>query len=360
MQVSPVQVFKIMRGKNGVMCIMKRTIAVLIMLVLSGCLWAVSPLSAQPADEGEKAAGEAAGDKGLSVEGKGKSASPMPQEDETHKKVLRYTLLFAAPTVTILYGAKAWDWGDNEKFRWGNEGWYGYNTCSGGADKTGHAYSHYIVQRWSYAIFDYTENGRATKWWYSIFTSAFIGTLIEVGDGFTGRYGFSKEDLIADYSGIALGVIMDRFPTFNAFVGFSGEYKPTNGFKRYPTNKTWLNFTGAYSGWKWMFNFKLAGFRYVGVKIPEFMRYIMLDVGYYTRNYTSYDNYVGNWEKRREWFYGVSVNMREVVKDLFTDQNSRLCWVAQQPFEYYHVPLGWKSAHAIDKNKEADYSEKSI
>ncbi len=98
-----------------------------------------------------------------------------------------------------------------------------------------------------------------------------------------------------------------------------------------------------------MANIKLAGFRYVGVNVPDFMRYIMIDVGYYTRNFTRFDyryaeigRAFGTRSMKREVFVGVSVNLAEFIRDFFTDKESLECRALQQPFKYYHIPLGWR------------------
>jgi hypothetical protein len=99
-----------------------------------------------------------------------------------------------------------------------------------------------------------------------------------------------------------------------------------------------------------MINFKLAGFKYIGFDIPEFMRYIMLDFGYYTRGYTSFDD--PGREKTRHPYVGISLNMIEVVRDMFDESNrdGRLCKALQQPFKYMHVPVGYE----LDKTLHSD------
>ncbi len=267
---------------------------------------------------------------------------------ETHKAIIRYGTLIGLPITTILYGSNAWGWGQNHSWQWGNERWFKRSTDSGGADKVGHGYSHYVLQRIAYATFDYTENGAPTKWTYSLFTSITIGTMVEIGDAFSGHYGFSYEDLIADYLGIAIGAALDRYPVLDAFFGISAEYVPSKGLREDPS-KGYLDAASDYSGYKVMMNFKLAGFRYIGWDVPEFFRYIMLDAGYYTRGYTPQDRYIGITEKKRYWFVGISINFVEVIKDLYKDKESRLCWLSQQPFKYYHVPVGYKYEKSIDE-----------
>ncbi len=269
-------------------------------------------------------------------------------EDETHKGIIRYSILIGSPIITIVYGANAWGWGKNHSWQWGSERWFKRSTDSGGADKIGHGFAHYAIQRISYNVFDYTENGRPNKWTYSLLTSVTMGTLIEVGDAFSGHYGFSYEDLIIDYVGIALGALLDYSPVLDSFFGFSFEYWPSEGLRKDP-NKGYLDAASDYSGYKVMMNFKLAGFHYLGWDVPEFFRYLMFDVGYYTRGYTSQDRYIGETDKKRYWFVGISINFMEVVKDFFEDKESTLCWLSQQPFNYYHVPVGYKYEKCIDE-----------
>jgi hypothetical protein len=267
---------------------------------------------------------------------------------EIHKAIIRYTTLIGLPITTIIYGSNAWGWGQNHSWQWGSERWFKRSTDSGGADKVGHGYSHYVLQRIAYATFDYTENGAPSKWTYSLFTSITIGTMVEIGDAFSGHYGFSYEDLIADYIGIAIGAALDRYPVLDAFFGISAEYVPSEGLRKDPS-KSYLDAASDYSGYKVMMNFKLGGFHYIGWDVPEFFRYIMFDAGYYTRGYTSQDRYIGKTEKKRYWFVGISINFVEVVKDLYKDKESRLCWLSQQPFKYYHVPVGYKYEKSIDE-----------
>ena len=85
----------------------------------------------------------------------------------------------------------------------------------------------------------------------------------------------------------------------------------------------------------------------MGYNIPEFMRYIQLDLGYYTREYTDYDLAANaSPEPQRHWFFGASVNMREVTRDIFRN-NKKAGWLAEQPFKYYHIPIGYTSERSI-------------
>jgi len=267
-------------------------------------------------------------------------------EETGFKKGMRYSILIGLPLGHLVYGVAVWDWGENSDWKWGKERWFQHDTDSGGADKTGHFFAHYMVSRVSYSFFSYTEQNQNLALAYSAFTAGVVGLLIEVGDAYTGKYGFSYEDLVADFAGIGAAVILDKYPAADEFIGITATYWPSKGFRK-DKDSSYGDFAGDYSGWKYIMNFKLAGFKYMGYNIPEFMRYIQLDLGYYTREYTDYDLAANpSPEPQRHWFFGASVNMREVTRDIFRN-NKKAGWLAEQPFKYYHIPIGYTSERSI-------------
>lgn len=272
--------------------------------------------------------------------------------DAIKKQSIRYSILVAVPVNTYAVAMLTWDWGKTTHFRLSREGWFGKNTYSGGADKMAHFYSNYMIMRIMYNVYDYTENGKPAKWGYAAGLTGLLALGIEIGDGFSrNQNGFSFADLTMGFLGIGIAAILELFPAVDAFVSISAEYYPTRYFRRNPQRLKSL--MDDYTGWKFMANIKLAGFRFVGVPVPEFMRYIMIDVGFYTTGYTKYDNAFGAWGqtmrvgsvKRQNIFIGVSVNLMEFIKDFFTDRDSLACRALQQPFKYYHIPAG--ARHSI-------------
>ncbi|MEJ5363222.1 MAG: DUF2279 domain-containing protein [Spirochaetota bacterium] len=262
-----------------------------------------------------------------------------PVQNESNWPTIPTLAMFVAvPTITILYGMETWDWGEQSNWRWAHEGFFGQNTDSGGADKIGHGWAHYLAFRIFHNYYDWSENGRNTKWIYSIGTATFLGVGIEVGDAFTGKYGFSYEDVVADMLGIGLGILLEYSPTLDSLFGFSWQYWPTESyFDRWGKNP--LHMSSDYSGAKYVFNFRLAGLQNLGIKIPNFMRYIQLDIGYFTRNYVRWDETTA--EPYRSMYYGISLNFMEVVKDFFENPDSKASRILQQPFKYYHIPAGY-------------------
>ena len=266
--------------------------------------------------------------------------------EEIMKTSIRYSILLATPINTYLVAYLTWDWGRTTKFRLSREGWFGQNTYSGGADKAAHLFAHYVLMRVFYNIFDFTESGRPSKWAYAAGLTAFLALGIEIGDGFCkNQHGFSPADLTMGLLGIGLGALLELFPQVDAFVSLSAQYLPTKYFRRHPQRLKWL--MDDYSGWRFMANIKLAGFRYIGINVPEFMRYIQFDIGYYTTGFTKYDYRYAEIQrglaihgKERNIYIGISINLVEFIKDFFADTNSLACRALQQPFKYYHVPLG--------------------
>ena len=257
-----------------------------------------------------------------------------------YKRYLTYGTVITSFALTYYYGAEAWGWGEND-FKFGNEGWFGQETDSGGIDKVGHMWIHYALQRGFNNLFEWTLGNENEALLLSSFTAGGIGLAIELGDGTSSAWGFAYQDLIADWTGVALGALLEAYPKADAFIGFTWEYWPTETFLEESEGRKKAHVTSDYSGHKYMINFKLAGFTNLGWDMPEFLRYVSLDFGYYTRGYTDYEKLGA--EKTRTLYTGISLNMMEVVKDFFEPENreSRLCKGLQQPFKYLHVPIGY-------------------
>ncbi|HPI90874.1 MAG TPA: DUF2279 domain-containing protein, partial [Spirochaetota bacterium] len=277
-----------------------------------------------------------------------KKASEKTMSAAEGKLIMRYAILVSVPLTTYLFAWLSWDWGNvRANWKWANEGWFGRNTYSGGADKLGHIFSHYVMFRAMYAVFNYTEDGRYTKWVYSVVLPSMLALGIELGDAFSSsQNGFAYEDMICGFTGIAIGVIMEKFPVVDSFFGISVEYFPSKYMQRNMDQIT--KFVDDYSGWKFMLNFKLSGFRDMGFRVPQFLRYVMFDLGYYTRGFTKYDREVGDTSRKRSVFIGFSINMAEVIDDLFPDKHKKVAHYLKQPFYYIHIPLGYSHGFEVD------------
>ena len=274
----------------------------------------------------------------------------------TRQKVIRYTTLVVIPLAMTAYGQRAWEWGSTgSSWHWAHEGFLGADTHVGGADKMGHAFSHYVLTRASAAIFDYTEHGASHKLWYAGSMVMLIGVGIEVGDAFNGTHGFSFEDIVFDALGVGLGVLTEAVPAADALFSFQLDYWPTQGFLDYPDRKN-LQFSLDYSGMTFMLSVKLAGLNSLGLKVPSVLNYIQLDAGYFTRDYSGYnkfDRYLNpDAVGYRSALVGVSLNVPKLLDSLFTHVGKKDTWantIVREPFNYYHLPIGLSVDTRLDE-----------
>jgi len=270
-------------------------------------------------------------------------------ESNTSKSVVRNVILYGTVPFVFFFGVKAWHWGDNHDFTSQSEGWLGKDTDYAGADKVGHFYAHYVIQRSVYDVFNWTENGGDRKWIYSVGVTAGTGLLIEIGDGFSSKYGFSYEDLVADYAGILCGAVLDYSPMLNGFIGFSVNYWPSDNFAdnydRHNFGQAFLDFVTDYSGYTYLMNFKLAGFRNLGVHLPLALRLIQLDIGYETRGYGNADTHAGVTYRERNLRFGISLNSAQLLDESWEWKRGGGYHTAHRFLEFYEIPVHktWKA-----------------
>jgi hypothetical protein len=280
---------------------------------------------------------------GQAADAKNAKTSDSKNED-IRRDALRYAYAFGFPALTFTYAFSSWGWAKRNYWKWSHEGWFGHATYYGGYDKIGHMFTHYSAMRLSCSVFNYTERGAKMQFLYAALLTLLMGLSIEIGDAYSG-YGFSYHDLIFDSTGILIGGLLEAFPKVDAFFSLSLEYWPSAFFRKHP-EKIFL-MPDDFGGMILMANIKLAGFWEVGLNIPNFMRYIMIDIGYGVKGYTSYDRRAAwehyRWPMRSQNLYvGISINFVEIVKDFFTDPQSLACRATQQVFKYYHIPAGHK------------------
>ncbi len=272
-------------------------------------------------------------------------------ESDTRRDIIRYVYAVGFPTLTLTYGFSSWGWMKRNYWRWSNEGWFGHGTYYGGFDKIGHMFTHYSAMRLSCSVFNYTEKGSNNRFLYGALLTFIMGLSIEIGDSYSG-YGFSYHDLVFDSLGILAGGLLEAFPSVDAFISLSLEYWPSAFFRKRP-EKIFL-MPDDFGGMIVMANIKLAGFHEMGLAVPNFMRYIMFDIGYGVRGYTSYDRRAA-WDRRRlptrrqEIYVGISVNFMEIIKDFFEDPRVLACRATQQVFKYYHIP-GYKHRFLVNES----------
>ena len=212
-----------------------------------------------------------------------------------------------AATVGI-YGANGW-WKDGftGSFHTVDEGWFGQDTYAGGADKAGHAYFTYTGARLFTRVFEAIGNdpGRALR--LGAWTSLGVMTGVEIIDGFSKKFRFSMEDVVANAAGAAFAVLAEVDPRVDALLDFRLLYQRSDDAQR--VGET--NPLSDYSGQTFLLALKADGIPRLR-EVPV-VRYLELLVGYNTLGYEPNDGAMN--DPHRRIYYGVGINLSRLLSD---------------------------------------------
>ncbi len=227
----------------------------------------------------------------------------------------------------LIWGYTQWGYGD-EDFHYVDEGWFKKETSNGGSDKLGHFYTNYLITRILSPIYEswgYTNKDAAL---YASFTSVLAsGILIEIGDGTSG-HGFSKEDFIVDVLGVGVGYLLATQPSLAKKIDFRVEYNP------FLDTENITDFTTDYERMKHLVAIKAEGFELFE---DNYMKYLELHVGYYTRNFNHGTMPIE--DRERHIYVGFGINLSKLLRPHIGGYS--------KIFNYYQVPYTY-----IEVNKE--------
>jgi Predicted periplasmic lipoprotein (DUF2279) len=222
------------------------------------------------------------------------------------------------------YGAKNWGWGSSP-FHFYDEGFFGRDTYALGMDKLGHAYSAYMISEYFTQRIAHRNNNRAG----AAVTGALLGlgvqTMVEVFDGFSEDYGFSKQDYVANIAGAGFSLLRSTVPGMADKVDFRIEYKPSGAVGFSPLTD--------YSGQKYLMALKLSGFEQFE-DTP--LRFVELQAGYFARGVMASERAAGD-ELRRVPYFAVGVNLSELLNATPIGKTIPGKF-AKRSFEYIQLP----------------------
>lgn len=231
-----------------------------------------------------------------------------------------------AGAAVLAYGLEFWDYGA-KSFQFKNEGWFGANTESGGADKLGHAYATYLTTLAFANLYEYWGFEREKSDLYGALSSFGVFTLIEFGDGYS-QYGFSYEDMIMDSTGIAFAYLRRRSPVIRDLLDFRVQYVPSEAF----LSGGHTDIVTDYSGYKYLLALKLDGIKRLE---PTPLQWFELHLGYFTRGFVTSDpEFIP--EESRHLYFGVGLNLSRIFR------KAGLRKVAPV-FNFYQVPYTYIS-----------------
>ncbi|MDP2962908.1 MAG: DUF2279 domain-containing protein [Sulfurimicrobium sp.] len=254
-----------------------------------------------------------------------------PAPSEAQKQFRTRLLAGGAATALLWYGSAHW-WNDsmNSNFRTVNEGWFGQSTYTGGADKLGHMYSTYVGTRLLARAFEWAGHDSQTAAWLAAATAWGSMLAIEVGDGFSSRYRFSKEDLIMNTLGTGMALLLEQKPELDAVLDFRLMYRPSNDARR----ARQIDPIDDHSGQTYLLAIKASGIP--SLRRIEPLRYFELALGYGTRGY---EPNLGE-ERSRHIYYGISLNVAELlgVAAFKNSRGSRTQRVTNGVLEVLQIP----------------------
>lgn len=227
----------------------------------------------------------------------------------------------------VYLGLDNWNWGSSNSFKFNDEGFFGMDTGSGGADKLGHMYSSYVINElFNKRMNNYTDNKIEAARKSALFSSA-VMLGVEIFDGYSDDHGFSYEDVILNTAGIGVSYLKNTVPGLDEKLDLRVEYHPSDAYSDHPITD--------YSGYTYLAALKLGGFqRLKGTPL----KYFELQLGYHTEGFKSKDKAQFP-DKKTEISFGVGLDLSEVLfKPAKRYTNSGFVDAADTFFRYYRAP----------------------
>jgi hypothetical protein len=230
---------------------------------------------------------------------------------------------FAGVTALGLY---SWDWGSSKTFKVNDEGWFGEETGSGGADKLGHAFSSYAMTNLLADRLEYKGRSPERAARNAALTTQAVMLYVEIFDGYSGDHGFSKEDMVMNALGSGLAYARAAVPGLRELIDFRLEYE-ASGYKGYRP-------LSDYSGQKYLLALKLSG---INALKDSPMRFVELQAGYYARGFSKMEKNDGI-GRTRHHFVGVGLNLNQLLFGHRSERESELKNAGRLFFEHIQVP----------------------
>lgn len=240
-------------------------------------------------------------------------------------------IVTASTLVVGVYGnIKWWNDGYSDGFRTVDEGWFGQDTRSGGADKLGHLFTNYVGTRLLVDAFEWAGNDPESAQIWSVCTTLGILTGVEVVDGFSKRWRFSYNDAIMNMLGIGTALLFEKNPTLDRIMDIRLLYKPSReeGFDPF----------GDYSGQTYLLVAKASGISRLR-EIP-LLRYLELAAGYGTRGFGKGAGGVAD-DRSRNVYWGAGLNLSELLDQAVyrgTWRHGRMQRFTDALLEYVQIP----------------------
>jgi hypothetical protein len=182
--------------------------------------------------------------------------------------------------------------------------WTGKISSSAALKKGEHRLA-YAGTRLSSTAFEWAGNTPDDSLKLGALTTLGILSGVEILDGFSRNWKFSKEDAIVNAVGVTTGLLMETNPQLDRLLDIRLLYWPSREGGRD------FNPFGDYSGQTYLLVAKANG-------LPAFrehpvLRYLEVAIGYGTRGYSDSPGHDSH-DPQRHLYFGVSLNVSEVLR----------------------------------------------
>lgn len=261
--------------------------------------------------------------------------TPSPKLSESDRRFRTGALIIGGVGGVLAYGSRNW-WNDGftGDFRTVNEGWFGQDTYAGGADKLGHAYSTYAGTRLLRHAFEWAGNDKDNAIILSAATVLGTLTAVEILDGYSKRWKFSKEDVVMNVLGTGLGLLFEKNKQLDDLIDLRLQYWPSRDARRLNQESP----VSDYSGQTYLMVVKASGVPQL--RSHSVMRYLELAVGYGSRGYEPNEGTPFP-DRHRNLYFGISLNISEILGNtVFKDaaEQSRSQNITNTVLEYVQIP----------------------
>ena len=243
-------------------------------------------------------------------------------QDLDKEQKIKWSVAGSAAVITA-YGLTTWDYGERDA-HFQSEGWFGFDTNEGGADKLGHVWTTYTLGQSLMALYrswGYEDDAAAR---YGAWASFGIMSFMEFGDAFS-RYGFSPEDFAANALGSLVSYRLDRNPELARKLDLRVEYN--------------FQFSGEgdlvtdYENSRYFLALKLSGFEQVRNPL---LKHLEFHLGYYARGFSLPDNP----DRGRHLYLGLGLNLSKLFGDRGWNKTSRALNYFQPTYTSAKVTYG--------------------
>jgi len=242
------------------------------------------------------------GPRGVPATASGPQAAAEPGLTKEQKAVILNAGVAAAVTV---YGVGFWDYFQTAP-KASSEGWFGRTTSHGGMDKLGHFWTTYSVSHLYSYVYRWWDFDRDTANTLGAASGLGIQTAVELGDSFSGDFGFSYEDAIMNAVGAGAAYILGRNPNLARKIDFRLEYKPER------LSDLTNDILTDYENQRYLIALKLDGF---DMFHDSYLGYLELHAGYQARGYEGRISGATDNSRHHSYYLGVGFNVSKLIRN---------------------------------------------